>query len=107
VQDSKITQLGVCLDPTQLAPVESVPIDIDQFYLCGTVEGTTFRTGTLYIFYLNEVVFQDGVKLDPGAFFLPISPDQFEISVSGRYRAEVRYRQVLAKTEFTLTRAGP
>jgi hypothetical protein len=103
VQDSKFTQLGICLHDEQLNPVETVATSISRFYVCGMVEGTTYRTGTMYIFYEDTVVFQESLKVQPGAFFLTLTPQRFAQFQPGNYRIEIGYqRQVLIQTEFTV-----
>lgn len=100
-KDARVTELGLCLDSAEYAPIQAVPTDVDPVYLCGSVEGTTDRSGTLYIFYDDLVVFQTGVSLAPGLFSLPLSPKQFDSFAPGSYRAEIWYAKlVIAQTQF-------
>ncbi|MFN8491261.1 MAG: hypothetical protein U0350_26930 [Caldilineaceae bacterium] len=102
-QDAEIIEFGVCLNNSQYTPVQSLPTDAHQFYWCGIVEGTTYRTGELYLYYENNVIFQQNIKVQPGHFFLPVSTNQFDIFQPGRYRADIgAERQILAKTEFSV-----
>lgn len=102
-EDAEITELGVCLNNTAYLPVRSLPIDIQQFYWCGTVKGTTHSTGTLYLFYENKVIFQQSVEVKPGHFFLPVATKRFDVYQLGNYRAEIRAtQQIVAKTEFAV-----
>lgn len=102
-ENAEITELGVCLNNAQYTPVQSLSTDIQQFYWCGVVKGTTYRTGGLYLYYENKVIFQQNIKVQPGYFFLPVSTAQFDVFQPGRYHADIgAERQILAKTEFTV-----
>ena len=102
--DAQITAMGICLNESSFSPVASIPDDVNQFYLCGTVEGKTKRTGTLYLFAENTVVFQDGVTVMPGACFIPLVATEFDSFKPGTYYVEINYaKQTLAKTKFEVT----
>lgn len=99
--DAEITAMGVCLHNSTFSPVASIANDINQFYLCGVVEGTTNLSGTLYLFFGETVIYQDGVTVNPGEFFLQISTTELDSFHSGLYRAEINYaKQLLAEVTF-------
>ncbi|MCX6045664.1 MAG: hypothetical protein NT075_11180 [Chloroflexi bacterium] len=106
VEDAHITALGVCLNNTAYAPVPLLSTDTQKFYWCGIVEGTTYGTGTLYLFYEDKVVFQQSLKVELGHFFLPVLTKEFDVYKPGHYRVEIRAeKQTIAETEFTVTAA--
>lgn len=101
---AEITKFGVCLDEPGDTPISTILKDVDKFYLCGTVEGTTNLEGTLYLFYADTVIFQKVLELKLGNFSVPIAVEQLDDFQAGSYRAEIAYeKQILAATSFQVT----
>jgi hypothetical protein len=99
-----ITKFGACLDEPGDTPISTILKDVDKFYLCGTVEGTTNLEGTLYLFYADTVIFQKGLALKLGNFSVPIAVEQLDDFLVGSYHAEIAYeKQILAATSFQVT----
>ena len=103
--NAEIVELGICLHNSQYVPVQSFPNNTNQVYLCGKLQGTTYRTGALYLFYEESVIYQDDVRLALGTFFAPIALEN-QTFKPGHYRAEIGYaHQILAQTQFTVVDA--
>lgn len=102
---AEIVELGICLHNSEYIPVQSFPNNTNQVYLCGKLQGTTYRTGILALFYENSVIYQDDVRLELGTFFTPISLGKQNFKI-GHYQAEIGYaHQILAQTQFTVVDA--
>jgi hypothetical protein len=100
--DSKIADINICLSETEYQPRSSFPNNVSQVYLCGHVEGTTPRTGGLYLFSHEDVIYTTEFAQSPGLFFqeLPVE----EIRIPGIYRVEIWYAKLLLnQTEFSVT----
>jgi|GEM_PF-3479779 len=102
--NADITKFSLCLDNLGYTPISTIPKPTDKFYLCGVVEGTTNRPGTLYLFYEDTVIFQKGLELKPGNFSVLIVIEQLDSFQVGSYRVDIRYeKQILAETSFQVT----
>lgn len=100
--DSRIVELGICLDSTTYESVTTVPSQTKQLYLCGEIEGTTPRPGAIYMYFNEEVVYTQGFEEKPGSFIQSL-PSTTDLRV-GEYRVEVYYaRRLLAHVEFTVS----
>ena len=96
--DAEISELAICLD-TEYRPVSRVPASSDTVYLCGRIEGTPPRPGSLYLFHGNRVIYTTDFNHSPGQFFQQLPARRLE--EAGSYRVEIWYaREVLARTEF-------
>lgn len=103
--NAEIIELGICLHDSQYTPVRSVPNNTNQVYLCGKLQGTTYRTGILDLFYENSVIYQDDIRLELGTFFIPLSLGKQNFKI-GHYRVEIGYaHQILAQTQFAVVDA--
>ena len=72
VYDSQITQFGICLDDASFNPVDIVPMSAGAFYVCGLVEGTTIRPGSLIVKRGASPVYSDDLALPLGYFYLRV-----------------------------------
>ena len=101
VFDSKITQFGICLDDSGFSPVESVPASAGVFYVCGSVEGTTVRPGSLIIEGPTRPVYSANLTLPLGDFYQRIQiTDAF---VPGNYITSFGdARKTLAQAQFVI-----
>lgn len=99
--NSRVTQFGICTDNRQLEFIHRVDMSRDRFYVCGKIEGTAYRSGSLAIMFNGRSIHSENFWRQPGVFFVPVDiTDRFP---AGEYVAELAAsRKTLASAQFTI-----
>ncbi|MBK8050286.1 MAG: hypothetical protein IPK16_26190 [Anaerolineales bacterium] len=101
VYDSRITQFGICLEDSTFKPVDVVPISAGGFYVCGLVEGTTIRPGSLIVRRGTSPVYGESLTLPVGYFYLRVPLT--EAFIPGAYYTHIGYaRETLVEARFVV-----
>jgi hypothetical protein len=103
--DAEITHFGICLNNDEFQPVPEVPIELERFYICGLIEGTTRRNGSLGIRREGRPVLSQDFSEPPGYFFVPVRlADRF---TEGRYQVDIGYaRRTLVSTQVSIVKTS-
>ncbi len=103
--DLHIVELGVCENNSELIMQSRFSQKVQQLYVCGKADGTTFQHGYFYVFFNDSVIYQQRVRIELGEFFwkIPKLKDSLISYQNGQYRIEI-YEDKLktAQASFTI-----